>query len=249
MEAYIQNYKIFNTNSIVYDFNVGDGGIGDYVKFFMFILESCMKNNKRVYCKKNNTELEKYIKLKYDILYVNDDMIKTLGCVQLVKPPMFHSTLNTNYSLHINEVFYFTDEVKANSTYLFPPNITEYISIHIRLGDKLLETDARYLQCPTDIRIFSEEKIYKFIEENYNKNIFLCCDNNTYKLKIKEKYSNIIITNCDIGHTSLFNTTKKQVLDSVTELYILTNSQLIFAGSNSGFSLIASKFNNITYLQ
>jgi hypothetical protein len=96
-----------------------------------------------------------------------------------------------------------------------------------------------------DTRSFSEEKIYKFIEEHHNENIYFCCDNNSYKIKLKEKYNNIIVTNSDIGHTSLLNTTSKQVLDAITEYYILTNSKAIYAGSKSGFSVTASKFNNI----
>ena len=34
-----------------------------------------------------------------------------------------------------------------------------------------------------------------------------------------------IITNCQIGHTSLLNTTLKQLLDGITEFYILTSSK------------------------
>jgi hypothetical protein len=52
-----------------------------------------------------------------------------------------------------------------------------------------------------------------------------------------------------IGHTSFSNTTKKQVLDAVTEFYILTKSDMIYGITNSGFSLMASKFNNIPYRQ
>ena len=36
-----------------------------------------------------------------------------------------------------------------------------------------------------------------------------------------------------------------QILDAITEFYILTNSEIIFAGSRSGFSMVASKINNI----
>jgi hypothetical protein len=244
MEIYIKNYNLFN-KTIVYNFQLGDGGIGDNIKFFMFVLESCIQNNKRLYYKKNNIEIEKYIKLKYDIMYVNEDTINQLDCVEVVTPYMFYSSINYNYSIDINQVFYFTDEVKINSKYLFPQDITNYISIHLRLGDKFLETNRKYVQCKEDTRDFSEEKLHKIIEENYDKNIFFCCDNNNYKLKLKEKYNNIIITNCDIGHTSLSNTTTKQVLDGITEFYILTNSKIIYSASYSGFSIVASRFNNI----
>ena len=87
--------------------------------------------------------------------------------------------------------------------------------------------------------------MFNFIEENRNKNIIFFCDNKNCKLMLKEKYNNIIILNSNIGHTSLTNTTDTQILDAITELYIMTNSHEIYAASNSGFSIIASKFKNI----
>ena len=56
---------------------------------------------------------------------------------------------------------------------------------------------------------------------------------------MKEKYSNIIIIGCDIAHASFLNTTGKQVLDSVTDFYLLTKFDKIISGS---------KFNNIELL-
>jgi hypothetical protein len=247
MDNYIKNYDSFN-EIIVYNFNIGDGGIGDCIKYFMYVLELCMKNNTRLYYKKNNIEIEHYIKLKHDKMYIDEEMINKLHNVNIVDPYMFYSTINYNYSIDIKDAFYFTDEVKINYNQLFPSNITNYISIHLRMGDKYLETEKQYVLCKEDEREFSEEKIYKFIEDNSDKNIFFCCDNENYKLKLNERYNNVIITNCDIGHTSLHNTSKKQVLDGITELYILANSDMIFAASKSGFSIVASKFNNIPLL-
>jgi hypothetical protein len=234
MEDYIKNYNLFD-KIIVYDFQVGNGGIGDCIKFFMFILEDCIKNNIRLYYKKNNIEIEKYIKLKYD-MYIED-----VKDYKIVIPNDFYSTYN-NYSININEVFYFTDEVIINSKKIFTCT-TPYISIHLRLGDKYLETDETYIQCKQDMRYFSQEKIIQIIEQNKNEVIFFCCDNHNYKLNMK--YKNILITNCNIGHTSLINTTNQQVLDAITEFYILTNSKIIYSASKSGFSETASKFNNI----
>lgn len=248
MENYINNYDLFN-KKVVYNFSLGNGGLGDNIKFFMFILESCIKNNTRLYYKKNNLEIEKYIKLIYDKMYINENEIKELDDVEIVTPEMYYSTINYDYSVNIKDVFYFTDDVKQNCSSLFPLNITNYISIHLRLGDKYLETEYEHIRCKNDTRLFSEEKLYEIIEKNNEKNIFFCCDNNAYKLKLKEKYNNIIITNCVIGHTSLFNTLENQVLDAITELYILTKSDIIVGASVSGFSKIASKFNNIPYIQ
>ena len=115
------------------------------------------------------------------------------------------------------------------------------------MGDKYLETPQNYIGCTHDSRIFSEEKIDEFINQSKN-HIFFCCDNNSYKLKMKERYD-ILITNCNIGHTSLSNTTDSQVLDAITEFYILTNSTMIYAASYSGFSIMASKFNNIPLIR
>ena len=51
LEIFINNGNF--DKIIVYDFKLGDGGIGDYLKFFMIILTKCMCNNTKFYCKKN----------------------------------------------------------------------------------------------------------------------------------------------------------------------------------------------------
>jgi hypothetical protein len=61
---------------------------------------------------------------------------------------------------------------------------------------------------------------------------------------IKNKYNNINIIKTNIGHTSFQNTTYEQLLDTISEFYILTNSQDIYVTAYSGFSAVASKFNN-----
>jgi hypothetical protein len=243
----------------VYDFKLGKGGIGDYIKFFMVMLTYCMRRNIKVYHKINNIGIEKHIRLKYDFLYVTTDDISKLENVTIKTPKSLYRYRGQHYSydISVSEVFKFDNRVKINVPNILPyltPSAskgyrlflpTNYISIHLRLGDKYLETDKKYVTVKEDKRVYSEKNIYKFIEDNYDKTIILFSDNNSYKLQIKKKYNNIIITNSHIGHTSLINTTDKQVLDAVTELYLLTNSQLIYMASKSGFSKIASLFNNV----
>jgi hypothetical protein len=240
MDKYIQNYDSY-TEKIVYDFQLGDGGIGDCIKFFMFLLEICAQNNIKLYYKRNNIDIEKYIQLKHLKMYF-DEQRTTLPTV---KPQQFYSTFKYNFTIPIKDVFKFTEKVITNRNSLLSPQITNYISIHLRLGDKYLECDKQYVLCKNDTRLFSEETLCSFIEKNYTKQIFFCCDNNAYKSKIKSMYDKIIITACDIGHTSLSNTTEKQVLDAATELYILSQSELLYCASESSFSVVASKFNNI----
>ena len=249
MENYINNFKNFDKISI-YDFKLGDGGIGDYLKFYMIILTKCMCNNIKLYHKINNIEIETYIKLKYDFLYISSDEILKLKNVTIEKPQHYYYmyTDKDNGDIPLNEIFYFDDIVKTNVKNVLFSLPIDYISIHLRLGDKFLETDKKYVLCKNDTRNFSLEKLYKFIEVNNDKNIIFVSDNNNYKLNIKNKYNNIIISTSQIGHTSLSNTTNKQILDSITDFYILSNSQLIYSASNSGFSRMASKFNNIKFI-
>lgn len=246
MENYIKNYDNYS-QQIIYDFRVGDGGIGDCIKFFMFILQKCINNNTKLYYLVNNIPLEKYLKLKYKKMYIHINNIT--GNYNIVKPQNYYnytfSEIFDTLLIPFEEVFEFSQEILINSSRFFSNNNFSYISIHLRLGDMYLETDKHFLQSDNDIRVFNEEKIYDFIEKNNDKNILFFCDNNNYKLKIKDKYNFIIITDFKIGHTSLINTTDEQTLDSISEFYIMTNSEKIIAASQSGFSVTASKFKNI----
>jgi hypothetical protein len=247
MQNYINNFNSFN-ESYIYNFNVNDGGIGDCIKFFIFMLNLCMCNNKKLYYKKNNIRIEKYIKLIYDIMYINDEELQKIDNYTIIHLPNLYSIVNYNFNLDIKDVFYFSNEVIENSKLIFPSNIINYISIHVRMGDKFLEIPFDNILCKEDERIFSEEKIYKIIEENMDENIFFCSDNNAFRQKIKQRYNNIIISNGQIGHTTYITTTDKEFLDSITEFYLLTNSKRIYALTSTGFSRIASRFNNIPYI-
>ena len=66
-----------------------------------------------------------------------------------------------------------------------------------------------------------------------------------WQYRIKNKYSNIILTTVEVVHTGFKNIDEKKILDTITEFYIMTNSDEIIAFSESGFPIIASKFNNI----
>ena len=258
MEDYINKYDSFK-KIIVYDFKLGDGGIGDCIKFFMHTLNLCMKYNIKLYYLINNNVLETYLKLKYDKMYITESNIGNAlmcnthdvvnipdGVYNIVKPCIFYNVYkNDAITMPCQEVFTFTEEVKINGRILNVNNVSNYISIHLRLGDKYLETDNSFVLIKHDTRMYNEEKLFNFINDNCNKNIIFFCDNHTYKLKIKQKFNNVIILNCDIGHTSLSNTTDTQTLDAVTEFYIMTKSEQICSASESGFSIMASKFNNI----
>jgi hypothetical protein len=256
MDNYMNQYSTF-TKKMVYRFkSTHDGGIADYIKFFMIALKLSIQYNIQLYLEKNNSILEQHLKLKYTNLYIhNNEIIDFYYCnydeisnlkenvYNIITPYHFYKHFDYNLVHDIQDVFHFSNEVVLNSSKLC--SYLNYTSFHLRLGDKFLETNANYIQVPQDIRHYNENNIFKIIEENKDNPILFLCDNNNYKLKIKNKYDYVHINNIEIGHTSLINTTEQQILDGVTEFYLLTNSDKIYACSYSGFSIIASKFKNI----
>ena len=264
---YIDKYDTFS-KKIVYVFNLGDGGIGDYTKFFLHTLDLCIKYSIRLYVLKSDMILHKFLKLKYEKMYTVESSniypqdISTLqsDILYAVTPYMFYNQ-DINLIVPLSSMFYFTDDILKNIPNCINNHklnesdqprgleVKDNISIHLRLGDSFLETDPDYVLCKTCTRKYNESDLFKFIENNTDKNIMFFCDNMTFKLKVKSKYDFIKITTCPIGHTSLSNTTEQQVLDGVTEFYLLAHSDAIYYASNSGFSLMASKFNDIPYIK
>lgn len=279
MEEYIKNYDSLK-KILVYNFPLGTGGIGDCVKFFAYMAEICIQKGIKICYLRHGIPLEKYILLKHEKMYITKDQIKESRIIShvdeisnlpqnihniILNTSIFYDNLNHNSSWAIKHLFSFSNEVKLNAERLLLNKVNSpYISIHLRLGDKYLETPKNYVQCPDDIRYYDERALFRFIENNIGntkyaennvefslknikrgKPIIFFCDNRDYKLKIKNKYRSVIITDCNIGHTSLSNTSEFQVLDSITEFYILSESETIYAASQSGFSEMAAKFKDI----
>jgi hypothetical protein len=245
---------------IIFNCNLESGGIGDLTKFYMYLLDICINNKIKIHYLVNNTLIEKYLKLKYHKMYIQTDILKDLIYIKhinqieniepnknyIIEPSILYETFSYDKIIYpLEDVFYFKKIVIENIPDIFKNNNFEYITIHLRLGDKYLETDKKFINCLDDVREYNEGKMFNFIARNHNKNILFLCDNNSYKLKIKNRYNNIIITNYDIGHTSLSNTTDLQVLNTLSEFYLLSSSKEIYKASDSGFSIMGSKFKNI----
>ena len=261
MENYLKTYDNLDKR-IIYTFDKCGGGIGDYLKFFMYLLDFCIKYDIKICYLENDIYNEKYIKLKYEKMYItrkeligiNINYITHINEIEntekgktyiIQNMGLFYDTINYNNLIYpLQDLFYFSEEVIKNAE-ITNINNMNYISIHVRLGDKFLETDKSYVNCKEDVRRYNEERLFNFIEENSEKNILFFSDNNSYKLKLKNKFNNIIITDYEIGHTGLANITEKQALNAMTEFYLMTNSEHIYKTSNSGFSTMASKFKNI----
>jgi hypothetical protein len=271
MDAYIAKYDTF-TRKVVFDFPLGHGGIGDLTKFLLYLLQLCIENDVKLYCLRTECPVYNLLKLRYDKMYISYYDIDTTKfinnlseCSDLTPDIFYLTTPYTFYSAFedkdiylkmpylLNDLLYFTDDVKRNAEQIIHPDVN-YISIHLRQGDKYLESYINYNYSPQtypsymhnkeDMRPFDESHLYSFIENNAHKTIYFFCDNNTYKQIIKNKYNFINITDYKIGHTGLYSTTPEEILNSVTDFYLLANSEHIYTASDSGFSKMAAKFKN-----
>ena len=265
IQKYIKNYSKFNKN-VIYDFNVNDGGVADYIKYFMYLLQHCMNKNFRLHYKKNGLPLESYIPIQLSELYISQDKInnfKNLDSLRsldtfeninndiyyICKPNCMYKNFDFDFiNLKFSDVFYFSDEVILNKKNIYSDNSLNYISIHLRLGDKHLELDKKdkkFVYTKWDEREFNSDKLSDLIEKNNKKKILFFCDNNSFKQKLKKKYPFISISSAKVGHTGLSISSKREVLDAASELALLAGSKEIYSVSYSGFPLVAGKLGEV----
>lgn len=264
MEEYMKIYDQLD-KKIVYEYDYRYGGIGDCIKYFIYLLQLCIQYNYKLHYLVNNTSIEKLIRLKYDHLYIHSNQLDNPGRINhineitnisngeyLIRPHiLYYVFYNDLIDLKIGDIFYFTDEIKMNVPTMLrlPMPIMNYTSVHLRLGDKYLETDKDVIYCINDSRRYDETRLFEFMDTNDPQTILFFCDNNEYKQKMKKKYDSLLITTCNIAHTSLSNTTYKQTVDAITEFYIMTETKEVVAVSESGFSEIASKFKRVPLIK
>jgi hypothetical protein len=256
LEKYLENFESFD-KIIVYKFGKLNGGIGDLTKFFIYLLQICIKYNIRLYYLLLDNEIDNFLQLKYTKMYLNTNELKDITYIRninqianlqsnmyyIVTPNIFYNIFKyDNILISLNKIFTFSDIIIKNAKKIIDDK--EYISVHLRLGDKHLEVDKKYVCVQNDEREFNEQKLFDFLENNKDKTILFFCDNETYRKKIKERF-NVTITNFKIGHTSFIITSELEIMNTVTEFYLLANSIHIYKASYSGFSIMASKFMNI----
>jgi len=261
MEDYLANYKSY-TKHAVFTFSRGCGGVGDVLKFFIFLVQLCMPHCIRVHFLCQDESLNNVLRLKDPDMYISDanignrlniDHMRQIndiapGYYFMVHPRSMYDAfpmrdVDFNQIEHLAScLFFFPNNIICNANAFLDKHQLKsesYISIHIRLGDKFLENKP---SIEYDVREYNEGAVFKFIEDNSSSKIILFCDSNAYKSGIKARYNFIYTTDFDIGHSGLWNTTDLQMLNSVTEFYLIANSTHIYKASYSGFSIMASKF-------
>ena len=264
IDEYFANYDTFN-KMFVFVFGTEFGGIGDIMRGMLYLIEICKRYNIRFYFN-TDSPIFNYLHHRYHKLFIpfheglaiSDPIVITKPSdIQHIEPNKFYigeysivyddfcdNSLYDKFKYTLSDIFYFSEEVQQNAKKFIKSDDT-YISIHLRLGDKYLEIDKNFIRCPNDQRAFDEQLLYTLIEENAHKTIYFFCDNSAYKQTIKDKYNCVNIITYPICHTSALNTTAEQILNTVTDFYLLSKSEHIYSMSWSTFPIMASKFKNI----
>lgn len=260
-ERYVMNYDSYK-KSIIFEYYIPgkNSGLGDFVLLFNNAINYCIENNVKLLYLVNNSVIQKYIKLKYSFMYLDkkdiadnthyitkkDEVFELFEDIPVYIGIglFFRIKSKKKYNFKMRDVFYFDDVVINNGLEKFPL-CEQYISIHLRLGDKYISNKKKWLLTSSDTRRFEENDLFKFIENNLEKTIAFFCDNSDYRNFIASKYNNIIVSNCVVSHVSPTSTSDEEILDAVTELYLLSRSEKIYKASFSNFSYAASIFNNI----
>jgi hypothetical protein len=266
-DNYIKKYD--NNNNymkVVYVFNINTAGIGDFFTFFNILLHICIKNDTLLYLHVDQLILN-YIKPHFPIILLDDTTFAKCIKTHISHINMLYTTISkkhsiTNYHIVYPSVLYgaytgHTSNFPLKNIFYFHDTIIEkalsitdnkkYISVHLRLGDKFLEIDKKFIASKNDVRSYDESKILSFFTNNNDKNIYFFCDNNAYRQKIKQLFDYINITDLRIGHSALSSTSNEEIFNSILEFYIMSNSEKIYKCSRSGFSEMASRFNNVEY--
>jgi len=252
MEDYMRLRTLY-TRKVIFKIPHFQGGIGDVIKYFLFLIQLSIQKRWKVYYAITDLKVNKWLKLRYPELYYNVEHPVYLNNINNVGVPDLEYIVNPHLLYGIfsyedlylkgSDVFEFAPEIVERSK-VFP--IEKYRSLHIRLGDKFLEIPVEQNQCITDARPFNQESVLECIQQNPG--ILIFCDNLGYKTDLKEKYD-ILVTPFKIGHTCLPSTSDETIMDTLTEFYLLTRSQHIYSASDSGFPKMASNFYGVPFTQ
>lgn len=219
-------------------------------------------NNKQLYVDYSGHPISSFLSNLFiapSELFIKDSLVEMFNqsqqdIINLIK------TSNTPIKMSTNSRGYvMSDELRHFIKNAFKPNkefqteidsrvnelqLTNFDTIHIRLGDKNMRTSADCYKTILEKIIFE-----KFLDRN----IFITSDNKDIKTFLSNKFSNVkIIQNNPIHLGDLLNT--KSLLDDVKntllDFYIMSKTNNVFCYSiygGSGFSYCCSEIFNFNY--
>jgi len=236
--------------SVVYEFKLGYGGIGDFIKYMQTcIIESEIKNA-NFYIDLNHP-MKNFIIIedKYHINKCKNENVKRKPfdyyhlCGRLHKHKCVIS-LEDKLSFYPLEYFKFSDECLNNCNELVNKNNipNDYEAIHLRMGDsKMSSTNKNKHDCRVK-NINFYDIINNIVSNNLQSNFIFFSDNEEIKNEIVTKYDNVHMINIKILHTSeCYNKNyEENIKNNISEFVILAKAKKIHSISYSGFSIVAS---------
>jgi len=216
MNHYTTPYKI-----ILYHYDFGHGGIADFIKFFIHLLEIANKYNCNTkihishsikkyitindnyiftgnlddYYQLNNSDSNQHIKdiiYKYDKLMIIGPNLYGLDIDFELADNINFFTIN-DYFTNLTDYFDFNKEI-YNDLNLIIDNL-KYICIHVRLGDKYLEIKPDSSYCTDDHR---SDKKYNNYNEIINDIIEKNSDKKIYLLSDNNKFKQDLKSEYDV---------------------------------------------------
>lgn len=240
------NESFTNSNQdILYEFKLGYGGIGDFIKFMRICKIESEIRNVKFYINFDHP-LNKYLKIhnKFTGNYDKNN-------VNIIKPFDYYNRFDKNSALQMDTInipdfkpldyFYINDDCKNRYNFLKNKNNIPdiYEGIHIRLGDSKMSSTKNNKD---DDRV-GELDIYSKLDDLVNgkrdTTFVLFTDNEKVKNEINSKYNNVKILDICIVHTSDENEDVK-ILDNLCDFLFLSNAKVIHSFTKSGFPIVAS---------
>lgn len=239
----------------VYKFGFGDGGLADFIQYALYAIH---KYNGQNFLIKIDHPNYKYIKFKKESLDYHKNKEKIIGLNEIeIRSTQFFSSKEAleefnkyrDGNIPFFDFFDFSKEVYAKYEELRPKN--DYITIHIRFGDKYLENQNRgVMSCMDDTRVGNNSYDYyfslidKIIEENKDVDIMLLADNKKFKDMCKLEFPSVVINDINIIHTGNTYTDNtnfdEQLIMTIAEFLLICKSKEIHSLTYSGFSVVAN---------
>lgn len=240
------NFKNKNVNDIIYEFKIGNGGIGDFIKYMRICKIDSEIKNTNFYINLDHP-INNYLKIKDKYILKNKKKVE-------IKKPSYYYKFSDNPGVLMADThkpvdfrpfdyFYLTEECKKRYNDLkIKNNIPDiYEGIHVRMGDSKMNISKNL----TDDRIKNVdifEKLNKLITSKKNTIFLIFSDNKNLKTRIEKKYKNVKFLDINILHTS-YKFKSNQILDTLCDFLFLSNSKVIHSMTSSGFPIVASWMN------
>ena len=263
MEEFLEIYKSSN-HEIVYVYQFETGGLADFIKFAIKVINFCYVQRIKFYVFINHP-LAEFIQFKFQFMnfanrfpnphfeiqsYNRLRLIKnaelTLSAKMQILPDYCYTEdwpIALPSGIRFQDIMDFKQVIYASIPTL-PPN---YVAVHLRLGDLHMDCAKGFTGPTRDSRQWDESRLCSLLEELHSqgKDIVFLSDNRNYKKKLMDKYPYLHMTDMKIGHIGLQYVTSDDILNTIFEFVLIMKSSHIYAASYSGFNEIASMISGI----